>query len=72
MLRERPRDELGSLGSLNTDELSTVRYLDVEVDDALEIAEVDVRSPGAELPCSADLPLGRVRAKSGSEPRTDI
>ena len=41
---------------------STVRYLGVEVDDALEIAEkIDVRSVGGELPCSARNPLGRVR-----------
>jgi hypothetical protein len=46
MLRERPRDEVGSLGSLNTDELSTVRYLGVEVDDVLKIAEVDSEVPG--------------------------
>jgi hypothetical protein len=46
MLRERPRDEVGSLGSLNTDELGTVRYLGVEVDDVLEIAQVDSEVPG--------------------------
>jgi hypothetical protein len=66
---------LGIARSLNADELSTVRYLGAEVDDALEIAEkVDVRSAGAELelPCSARSLLGRVRANNGLLRRTPL